>query len=301
MYYTKTNKGQVAIIVLLLTAIALSFGLSTARQSVVDTRIETDTKDLKDAFSAAESAIEQYWSTDGSVTKYSNGIGASGIVTSANIGSVTSGSNKFLEYSDFVTTGARAIFWLMDHDVDGNLDPLSVTNYSGVGTTMCFDSGYVGGLQAEILYKDGNTYTIERVGYNVGQASGTTYGVSGFTNLDGTTTPAVSTCGSGAGAISGKNGVAVDFSFMPILPGSSKPVLIAIRPMTSDPASSNNRGTKLILASSQDFPSQGIAYTAVGNKGVSQRALRVDDRWVLPLGLELWMDGATSGDSIEGN
>ncbi|MDD2482862.1 MAG: hypothetical protein PHE71_01085 [Candidatus Shapirobacteria bacterium] len=56
----QSNQGQIAIIVLLASAILLTLGMSASRKTVTDTKVDTDEELLKEAFNTAESGINNY-------------------------------------------------------------------------------------------------------------------------------------------------------------------------------------------------------------------------------------------------
>ena len=289
----KTN-GQVAIIVLLLTALALSFGLSTTRQSVFDTRIESDTQDQRRAFNAAESAIDNYIGSNGANVEYGSSIGTSATITQKDIVGVSKGGAVVLEYPDFVSFGQRSYFWLMGHNSDGSLDPS--TYYGSATVGVCSDASFYGGLYIEIVYRDASgptpIYTVERVANNI-RLSGINSGGGNFSSKS--TTPC------GKDVLSDKFGFDVNLSTN--LGTSKLPVMIVVRPLTLDTETPAMRGTKILLKANTGgiFPSQGYELAATGKAGSTQRVLRVENRWVPALGYDFWFDAISGADSIEGN
>lgn len=59
----KSEKGQIALIVLLVSAITMTIGLSLSRKTVTETKIQTDQELLKQAFNTAESGVDYYLGT----------------------------------------------------------------------------------------------------------------------------------------------------------------------------------------------------------------------------------------------
>jgi|GEM_PF-3819419 len=291
------NRGQAAIIVLLLTALALSFGLSTTKQTLVDTRIETDTQDQRRAFNAAESAIDNYIGSNGTEVIYGSSVGSSAVVVKNDISGVSKNGALVLEYPDFVSFGQRSYFWLMGHNPDGTLTTGgSLSYYSQPTIGVCFDSNFYGGLVVEVIYRNDSTptpaYTIERNAYNV-RLSGSNIGGNNFT------TQLTGACG--VGELATKYGF--DFTLTTNAPSLKYPVLMMIRPLTADTESATMRGSKLLLRANGigTFPVQGYELAATGNSGSTQRILRVENRWVPALGYDFWLDTVTAADSIEGN
>ncbi len=170
MKNNKQNKGQVAIIVLLASAILLTLGISASKQTVTDTKIETDEELLKEAFNTAESGINNYlnngganYSTEGSgATVVSTAIGGSRSITSE--GQVISNSNQ--------------LFWLVNHNSNGDI---GATYYNSATVTLSFDTGYKGALKIDYFYIEGGVYKVGRFGYDYN--GGTV--VNGFTSSSG--------------------------------------------------------------------------------------------------------------------
>jgi len=149
------NQGQVAIIVLLVSAILLTLGISASQRTITETKIETDEEALKEAFNTAESGINNYldtksanYTTDGSeATVVSSAIGGNGQIVSD--GQVAANSNQ--------------LFWLVNHNEDGSVG----TNYYGSNTVkLTFDTNYTGSIKIDYFYVSGGTYQVKRWGYN---------------------------------------------------------------------------------------------------------------------------------------
>ena len=81
------NKGQVALIVLLISAVALTLGLSASKKAITDTKVDKNEAELKDAFNVAESSIDQYLSDNNKKTYTNNDNSATANVTTQSIGS----------------------------------------------------------------------------------------------------------------------------------------------------------------------------------------------------------------------
>ena len=63
MMINKNSKGQIALVILVISAIVMTIGLSVSKKTVVETKITTDEEQLKQAFNAAESGIDNYLGT----------------------------------------------------------------------------------------------------------------------------------------------------------------------------------------------------------------------------------------------
>ncbi|MFA4827107.1 MAG: hypothetical protein WC596_02515 [Candidatus Shapirobacteria bacterium] len=151
----KEERGQVALIVLLVSAVVLSLGLSVSRKTTVETKVDTDEELLKQAFNTAESSIDKYLVTG--ETAYSGGVGESATVAIDVIGNGTS------LVSESLTEGKPAFFWLTTHNLDGSV------NLAGSGMEnikICANNtADVGALKIENFYSGGTK--VKRFGANL--------------------------------------------------------------------------------------------------------------------------------------
>jgi len=152
----KQNKGQIAIIVLLASAIILTLGLSASKKAVIDTKVDTDEQLLKEAFNAAESGINSYIN-DGSST-YETGNGAK-----ASVDSVTIGGGTIIASEGPVLANNNQLFWLVDHESNGDI---GVNYYESTPLHLTVDSNFNGSLKIDYFYKNGSVYGVTHIGYN---------------------------------------------------------------------------------------------------------------------------------------
>jgi len=155
------QRGQVALIVLLVSAVVLSLGLSVSRKTTVETKVDTDEELLKQAFNTAESAIDRYLVTDETI--YSGGVDESATVVSDTIG-----ENENTLESESLTEGKPAFFWLTGHNADGSV------NLTGSGIEnieICANNTTdVGALKIENFYSNGEK--VVRFGANINNNNG---------------------------------------------------------------------------------------------------------------------------------
>jgi type II secretory pathway pseudopilin PulG len=158
------NKGQVALIVLLVSAVALTLGLSASKKAITDTKVDKDETELKNAFNVAESSIDQYLS-NGSKTYTTTDNNATANITTNDIGNETT-----IESDGIVLDGKNSLFWLINHDTIGSICTSSCTIYNG--TDIKIDIGsFEQGLKVDYFYKNGATYGVKRYVYNFGGSS----------------------------------------------------------------------------------------------------------------------------------
>lgn len=227
------QNGQIAIVVLLISAIVMTIGLSVSRRTVVETKISTDEEQLKQAFNTAESGIDYYLKT--------NKVGYTASDNSqANVQVEDVGVGQTIDLGGKVLANKTRLFWLASHTPTGGIDPNNF--YGGTRLSLCLDTGFVGAIKIDYFYKvSGSTYEVWRSGFNIGGHTVTNYPnkilTSGCIDIDGN---------------------------IPLLGGGElgyEPLLLAVRPI--------GMSTKMVLEGhgNFDFQSQGQNITSTGTVG----------------------------------
>lgn len=252
------RKGQVAIIVLLISAMMLTLGLSLSKSATVETKIDINDELLNKAFNAAESGINYYLGTGG--TKYNSPDG----VSSADL-SVKDivGEGEVLDFSEFTPKNETQYYWLVNHDVNGNIGNVY---YNETSLQVC-GVGFTGSLEINYFYLSGGNYGVHRYGYNFNSA---TSRVNGFVDVSGDCVT-----------------VATDRT----------PLLLAITPYIY------GGKFYLKAASGGVFPSQGVEITSTGKAGgvstsvtgQASKQLSVEKRYEVPA---FMLSGIVSEDSL---
>lgn len=227
----KSQSGQVALIVLLVSAITMTIGLSLSRKTVTETKIETDQELLKQAFNAAESGVDYYLGT-GKTEYFSLDEKSKANVVVSEIGGGDS-----IDSGGLVLENNTFLFWLSSHDANGDIGN---TFYGGASVDICADASFNKALKIDYFYKDGLNYKVERKGFYFGSTPPS--GVYGFS-------PKSSSPG-----CSGGNGI--NFNLM-----GGTPLLIAIKPI------SGNTSLTLKGETGQQFPLQGQEISSTGRAG----------------------------------
>ena len=153
------QNGQIAIVVLLISAIVMTIGLSVSKRTVVETKINTDEEQLKQAFNTAESGIDYYLKT--TLKNYQTTDQSS----SALVESTVVGNSPKIDLGGMTLAGKMQYFWLTGHDADGKINNSA---YAGSVINLCVEKGYEGGLKVDYFYKTGANYNVWRNGYNIG-------------------------------------------------------------------------------------------------------------------------------------
>ena len=169
----KKQNGQVVLMVLMVSALMLTIGLSVSKNTVTETKVDTDEDLLKQAFNTAESGVEYYLGTGS--TLYSEAD------SNATITTVDIGNKDEINSGGVVLSGEPFLFWLVNHDDNGDI---GTTRFTGNITQICVDSNFVGGLKVDLFTYNGSTYSTNRLGYNMNGSSQ----VNGFSQVNNSCT-----------------------------------------------------------------------------------------------------------------
>lgn len=223
------KSGQVAIIVMLVSALLITVGLSLSRKTTVETKIDYNEEALKKAFNAAESGIDYYLATNQKTYGTGDSLSEAN-VTVENIG----GIGDTLNFGELTLANGVEHYWLVNHDVNDSLgtdyfDGNSIFIYHGWPVT---DNSILGSLEINIFYKSGSSFAVKRFGYNFSGDSSRQ-----ITNFDDVT------------------GQSVEINSLP-----TNPILMTITPIFSS--------AKLRIRGDADFPVQGERIISTGSAGV---------------------------------
>lgn len=162
----KKNSGQVILIILLVTAVGLTIGLSLVSRTINDVKISSQVAESSKAFSAAEAGIE---------TALRNADFGTGnlTVSGSDVNYIVSklGGDEATFVLNNVAIGNSQTFWLVDHEDDGTISPNPVKAYDGSLVQLCWGplSGVppiVPAMEVTMLFKSGSTYKIGKVAYD---------------------------------------------------------------------------------------------------------------------------------------
>lgn len=263
------QKGQVILIVLIISALLMTIGLSISRKAVVETTISTDEELLKQAFNTAESGIDYYLGT-GKTDYVAPGNTKIADVSVSEIGV----GNTGIDFNEFFLENNPALFWLVAHDINGDINYSSY--YTANSLNICVGNAFTGSLKVDLYYKNGTVFGVDRNGYNFSTGPNV---VSGFIDMSSATQGA---CPSGKKA--------VNFTRT----AGTVPLLISVTPIWS--------GTNISLIGTAAFPSQGSEISSVGRAGDLSsgvnRKVTVQNRYTVPTFL---LEAITAGDSVTNN
>lgn len=260
------SAGQVALIVLVVSAVALTVGLSLSKKTVMETQVETDEEALKQAFNAAESGVDYYLSTG--TTQYRSPDGKS----LADVVVKDIGGTQAIDYGDFTPANSYANFWLVGHENDGSINYGDY--YQGSEVDVCVDNAFNGSLVMSYFFRDGSGNFRQRR-YIVN------YGVSpNPVILNPSDLP-------NASCVSGKKGPRI------VLVVGTTPLLVSVMPVFSGGrVTLENVGNSLLPVQGEQISSLGKAGEVSATTGVS-RKLTVERRYKVPaFAMEAIMSGA---------
>ena len=129
-----SNRGQVILIILLITTIGLTIGLSLVSRTITDIKVSTQITESSKAFSAAESGIEAALKGTGGGTLNLGSATANYAVTELG------NSADPLVFKD-VAPGDTKTIWLIKHGTNGNLPTTPGSGdvgYEGENILVCW-------------------------------------------------------------------------------------------------------------------------------------------------------------------
>ncbi|MDD3998874.1 MAG: pilus assembly PilX N-terminal domain-containing protein [Candidatus Shapirobacteria bacterium] len=156
------HSGQVAIIVMLVSALMITVGLSLSKKTTVETKIDFNEEALKKAFNAAESGIDYYLATGQKIYDSNDSLSEANVVTE------DIGGEGILNFGELTPANGVQYFWLTNHDLGGSL---GTGYFTGDKITVIHnwpttDNSALGSLEINIFYQDGGIYGVKRYGYN---------------------------------------------------------------------------------------------------------------------------------------
>jgi len=257
------QKGQVALIVLIISAISLTIGLALSERVRTGVNVSKDDEMLQRAFNAAESGIEDYVAR-GNPGTYNAGDATANVVVAGTGGPI-------VEFGELVTADNYAYFWLAEHNANGSINTTN-NYYSDSNLTICYDNFSPGGFMVYYFYYSGGTYNVYRRAYNL---NGSNQAIN-----NGQT---VSTSGTACAGYA--NRMLFDFSsYNPV------PVLLVIKPIGGD--------SNFAVSGSAAFPSQGDSISSTGTSGETNTTIRARKRWDPSMYMFFMLEGIVSRSSI---
>jgi hypothetical protein len=175
----KANSGQIILILILITVVGLTIGLSLISRTITDVRISSQIEQSSKAFSAAEAGIESALKSGQAIPtntslQYAFNLNDQDSKSKATY-QITKigGTNSVFEFP-LTSPGNSQTLWLIDHSEDGSLPDLaSAVTYSlSTGSTFPNDNsidicwGNNAALVLTLLYQDSEGYKIAKATYD---------------------------------------------------------------------------------------------------------------------------------------
>ena len=181
----RRDRGQIVLILVLITVVGLTIGLSMISRTITDIRMSSQIEQSSRAFSAAEAGIE-------TALRSNIAIGPTGSVSldgaSANYKVKTIGGNTDDIILPVTQVGGSQTVWLIDHNSDGTINEGGDSYPINQQLEICFNNlNNSSAISVSILYKEGNEYKVAKRAYDsdIGDGNGqnlidaTNFGVGG--------------------------------------------------------------------------------------------------------------------------
>lgn len=257
-YKRDTQRGQIALIALLVLTIATTVGLSLIARSTTDVSVTRDLEESNRAFSAAEAGVEETLKSGvaGSVTLDPT-LGISYNVATV---SMTGTSTAPFVFPQKTLNEQTEMVWLVNHS---GASIVETPTYTGSMIDVCWSSeSTTPALVVSILYKrasDG-TYQVAKAAFdpNSARASGTT--------ANNFSLPTYSTGGCGTDTNTTYRST-ITFSSFGITPTTDTLIALRLRPVYS--------GTQIAVLPVQPLPVQGNQIQSIGQtaSGVTRKII----------------------------
>lgn len=263
----KRSTGQIALVVLIISAISLTLGLALADRVRTDIKTDTDDEQLQRAFNAAESGVENYLVNPS--VGYTGSDGSWADVTASGV------TGEVIEFGEHTVKDHYAYFWLVGHDSDDEIDVSE--SYGGDSIGICYND-YPGAMAVYYFYLNAGSYKVERVIYNIQDdwmANGINDDVYGET----------------AGMCEGYS-FGMSFGRLDGSNPTTTPLLLVIRPI-------NGASRFAVRAEGgATIPSQGEIIDSTGRSGSASTTVSVYKRWDPSYYMSFLLEGLTAEISI---
>ena len=165
---TKRNRkesGQIVLLLVLITVVGLTIGLSLISRTITDIRITSQTEQSSRAFSAAEAGIE-------TALRSNVAPGPTGSVSlpgaSANYSVSEVGGDADNLVLPLTEVGGSQTVWLIPHNSDGTIDENGVSYPINNTLEVCFNSfaNANPAVMVSILYEEGTEFKIAKKAFD---------------------------------------------------------------------------------------------------------------------------------------
>ncbi|MBI3955528.1 hypothetical protein HY338_03720 [Candidatus Gottesmanbacteria bacterium] len=165
--YISNNKssGQIVLILVLITVVGLTIGLSLISRTVTDVRISSQIEESGRAFSAAEAGVENALKVINVLpTNTAKSITLDNATAEYKVSDI--GGDRSLYTFPLTEITSSQLLWLVNHNSDGSL---GATNYYPTASSLDICWGGVGNnsaLELSLYYLSGSSYKISKAAYD---------------------------------------------------------------------------------------------------------------------------------------
>ena len=251
-------RGQTALIVLLLTVVVMSIGISLSKEVITDVEITRKQEESARAFSAAEAGVDEVfyqWQSSGSIPGE--------IVINdgtAEMETVELGANQTeFTFPTAIEDGDFAVVWLTSHSDIGAIEENAGFFDSGDQLNVCW--GGQAAVELILFYNVGGDYRTKRWAYDPQERSG-------FADSDD------------AGCRGLANKASLSYTD---IEGDEIPIFMVVKVFYEEV----EVGSEIIAAGDSAFASQGLSVTSVGqvdssSTEVVSRRITAFQTWDIP-------------------
>jgi Tfp pilus assembly protein PilX len=242
------QRGQTALIALLVLTIATTVGLSLIARSTTDIAITRSLEESARAFSAAEAGVEKALITGLSVSSPVDV--AQGTRYQVTVAPVTGDASSALVFSGKTLSGDTETIWLTDHDGNGTIID-SAPVYTAPTIDVCWSSeSVVPAIATTILYKNSSdgSYRVVKGAFDPDSTRASGSLANNFSSPTAT---------SGGCGVNTKTTYRTRLTFAPTInPASDVLIALRIRPIYS--------AAQIAVLPAAVLPVQGNQITSVG-------------------------------------
>lgn len=264
------NKGQIALIALLVLAVATTVGLALISRGSTNVATTRTSEESTRAFSAAETGIEQALSTGfsgsvildyetGLITRYDTSYTTS-------IATVSAAADVPFSFPQKTIKGNTETLWLVSHNVDGTIN--ETPTYTDPSINVCWSSATpVPALVTTLFYKESsdNSYQVAKGVFDPDPARAAVNNFSTPTSLTG---------GCGDGQTTYKETLTFSDLSGSINPATDTLIMLRLRPVYED--------TQISVLPSMALPDQASRITSVGQTAGTTRKIEVYRTFAAP-------------------
>lgn len=163
----QSQAGQIVLILVLVTVVGLTIGLSLISRTVTDVRISSQIEQSNRAFSAAEAGVES--ALKGAVVGGPTGtVNISGDNISANYNVTALGGQSSVYLMPNTVANSTQTVWMTGHNDDESLNEnISASYPANSSIDICFGTGTTKpAIIITVLYKDGTDYKNAKAAYD---------------------------------------------------------------------------------------------------------------------------------------